>query len=306
MTEDTHQQRIDHQRTDDDRTFVDEENGITSGLRPHPTSTPLRGDERLIKYILIVFWGLFWFWNAVDHTITTDAVPLFKGRYRYDGLYQLFSTIGLENQYVALVGLNVATVFEVTAFVSLSVALWYTYRRDAHRATDFFVVGMLSGIVVMMYFSVGDVIFGHRAELREHTLYWMFQVVTLVIFLYLPDTHLTASVRDLYADNRGVVRLIIIATLLVSTVAFGTSVQRMDAVTDARNGPLEVTQISDNVFRLILPAGVGQDTWEESVREFERTHAGKCVADVTQLVWPAPTNAKVLYLTTEDCGRQTS
>lgn len=303
MHDDTNlQDSIEHRRPADRRTLLDRGGNVASRVRRQSTSTSPGDGGRLLKYVLASFWGLFWFWNAVDHAITTDAVPLFKGRLRYDGIYQLFSTIGLENQWVALVGLNVATVLEIAAFVALAVALWYTYRRDDRRATDFFVVGMLSGIAVMMFFSVGDVVFGHRAELREHTLYWMFQVVTLVIYLSLPNTQLAASVRDLYADNRDAVHTVLVATLLVSTVAFGTSYQRMDAVADARNDALEVTQISDNVYRLVLPPATGQETWEASITEFERTHPGKCVGDVTQLVWPAPNNAKILYLTTEDCG----
>ncbi|PSP76894.1 hypothetical protein BRC81_11100 [Halobacteriales archaeon QS_1_68_20] len=257
--------------------------------------------ERFIRYALVVYWGMFWLMNAVDHLLVTDAAPLFKGKYRYDSLYQYFDSIGVDSGYVALAAMNVSTVLEVVAFATLACSLWYTYRGDSRRATDFFVVGMFAGILVMTYFAVGDVVFGDRAELLEHTQYWMFQVVTLVLYLYVPETRISSTVGSFYGNNRKALATVVVVTLLFSSAALATSLQRMDSVTGMQNEAFEATDLGNGVYRVDLAVGAGQDAWERTLDEFRRDHPNRTVVDVRSV----PGDPNTVYVLTESCDDST-
>lgn len=68
------------------------------------------------------------------------------------------------------------------ALTFFTFALWHIVRGDKKKSRDTVFFGILASISLFSFFTIGDQIFGERSELLEHSIYWIFLVVSW--FLY--------------------------------------------------------------------------------------------------------------------------
>ncbi len=138
---------------------------------------PQKREGWVIQCGIIVFWWLFWLLNVIDKLVTQPRV-FWVGENYVDEFVELFGKIGMEGSPVPIVLLMLVTVMELFAFIYLSVALVRFLRRDRKRAHHYLFMGILVSLVVFSFFTIGDQFFGERADLLEHTLYWLAFIIS--------------------------------------------------------------------------------------------------------------------------------
>jgi len=140
-----------------------------------------RRENQIISLGIIVFWTFFWLLNVIDKFIVRDTL-LWVGKDRLAQFVKYFSSIGIENPMVAFGVLSVTTILEFTAFVFGAFALYYFFKGDKIQTRGALFFSILTTIIVFSFFTIGDQIFGDRAELLEHSIYWVIAVLSWFIY----------------------------------------------------------------------------------------------------------------------------
>ena len=130
-------------------------------------------EGHVIRYGVLVFW--------------LQPVFLWAGKDRLAQLRDYFSSIGLESPGVALTFFIFILLLEILALVLLTVALLRLVHEENVKARAWFFWGTFVGRVIFSFFSIGDQIFGERAELLEHTIYWISLIVSWGAYNYFPQ-----------------------------------------------------------------------------------------------------------------------
>ena len=142
-------------------------------------------EGKVIRYGVVVFWLLFWLLNSIDKFIG-QQVFLWGGRDRLAQIKDYFSTIGIDGVLIPIGAFVFATILEITAFLLLTAALLALTHNQPDRARTLFFWGTVIGLAIFTFFSIGDQIFGERAELLEHTIYWVSLIVSWGAYNYFP------------------------------------------------------------------------------------------------------------------------
>lgn len=143
-------------------------------------------EGRIIRLGVVFFWTVFWLLNVIDKLISKSTF-LWVGKDRLTQFIKYFASIGIENENVALAFLVFVTLAQITALYFLASSLWYSVKKREQKAYDFFFWGTLMGLAIFSFFSIGDQIFGDRAELLEHTLFWIAIIISWGAYKYFPQ-----------------------------------------------------------------------------------------------------------------------
>lgn len=149
------------------------------------TTTNLEG--KVIRFGVISFWALFWLFNVIDKFIGSSTF-LWVGKDRYTQFVKYFSSIGIEKPIVISSFLIFVAILEIIALVLITTAFWHFVRRNEQRSHRFFFWGTFVGLFIFSFFAIGDQIFGDRAELLEHTTYWMALIISWGAYIYFPKS----------------------------------------------------------------------------------------------------------------------
>ena len=145
---------------------------------------PTNSEGRILQYGIVGFWLLFWLFNVIDKFIG-GSIFLWVGKDRLAQLVQYFTSIGIENPNAALGFLIFITVVQIIALSLLALTLWHLTLGTDSKAHRFFFWGTVAGLFMFTFFSIGDQIFGDRAELLEHTTFWMAILVSWGAYTYI-------------------------------------------------------------------------------------------------------------------------
>ena len=123
----------------------------------------LAGDNRvlgnqLIKYLILIYWILFWLLNIIDKVIGGSHF-LWVGKDRFAQYERLFDSLGLGNPIVADVALIITAGLEIFAVVFFSGALYHLINKNIDSTRSWFFVGVILTLTVFTYFSIGDQFF---------------------------------------------------------------------------------------------------------------------------------------------------
>lgn len=121
----------------------------------------LRG-RHLAQGMLLLFWGGFWLLNGLDKFFNQ---PGFFGVTRDDRFINYFASIGLPD-ILALFVLYCVAVFEILLGLSFALSLMPISWRMMLIMFNF-----LASMAIFVFFCFGDILFGDRAELLEHSTY---------------------------------------------------------------------------------------------------------------------------------------
>ncbi len=142
-------------------------------------------DYLRMEYILYAFWMVFWLLNGLDKFLNAPVVdgpfgprPLgWFGVNRDAKFIEYFSRLFLP-AWLALGMLYAFAVLEIVIGITFAAMLFYrSISPMVHR------VAFKSSILVFFAFSVGDILFGDRAELWEHGTFMLLTLFTYRMYL---------------------------------------------------------------------------------------------------------------------------
>jgi hypothetical protein len=151
-------------------------------------------EGNVIQLGILVYWTAFWFLNSVDKIIN-QPLFLWVGKDRVAQFEKYFSSIGIEDPAVAMVFLIFVAIAEIAACVLLGAALVKFLKNKKEKAHRLFFWGTFVGLAIFSFFAIGDQIFGDRAELWEHTTFWMAIVISWGAYNYYPKLHVSKNTK---------------------------------------------------------------------------------------------------------------
>jgi hypothetical protein len=140
---------------------------------------------KLMQLGILLFWTIFWFFNALDKVLNKPMF-LWVGKDRVAQFEKYFSSIGIEEPSIVIGFLVLVAVAEAAAFLLLAKAFWLLIKKKEKEAARFFLYGTLMGLAIFTFFAIGDQIFGDRAELLEHSIFWIIILVSWGAYTYYP------------------------------------------------------------------------------------------------------------------------
>ncbi len=140
-------------------------------------------EGKMIRFGIVIFWTLFWLLNVIDKFIAGPTF-LWVGKDRFVQFINYFSSIGIEDPNITFSFLIFVTIAEIIAFIFATMALWHLSRRNEKKAHKLFFWGIIVSLFIFTFFSIGDQIFGDRAELLEHTIFWTSLIVSWGAYVY--------------------------------------------------------------------------------------------------------------------------
>jgi len=140
-----------------------------------------KGENRIIRGGIIIFWLSFWLFNAIDKAVLEPRF-IWVGENWVSLFLKLFGSIGIENKVVPYLALSLVGVLEFTAAVFMILALFYYFKGEKKKTKNMFFIGILISLIIFSFFAIGDQIFGERQELLEHSTYWIGLIISWFIY----------------------------------------------------------------------------------------------------------------------------
>jgi hypothetical protein len=221
----------------------------------------------LIKYFILVYWILFWLLNVIDKIIG-GAHFLFVGKDRFATIERFFDSVGLGNPIIANIALVITAGLEIFAFVFFVGALYHFIKKNNDATRSWFFIGTALTLIVFIYFSIGDQIFGDHGELLEHGLYWFISLLTWVIFIRIDKIQLFDNFS---IDRKQFLRATALTIFLIAITTFSIFYHNKSSFYQ-RTQAVNATQITGNKYKLQFPFLAGSKAFENSIAKFKTDH----------------------------------
>lgn len=143
-------------------------------------------EARGIRCTIIFFWMSFWFLNFIDKLIE-EPVFLWVGKPRLSQFTDYWASIGLTDPFWGTATLIGSAIIEFIAFAFLAAALVQHFKKNAGQVRSWFAKGMMTGLGIFTFFTLGDQAFGDRVELLEHSIYFGLLLISWAVFTWLSD-----------------------------------------------------------------------------------------------------------------------
>ncbi|MBM77209.1 MAG: hypothetical protein CL846_01885 [Crocinitomicaceae bacterium] len=255
--------------------------------------------NQLIKYSILVYWSIFWFFNILDKLIG-GSVFLWVGRDRFAQFQKFFASAGLESPIIADAALVVAAGLEVFAFVFFTGALIHFLKKRQDTSRSWFFIGICFTLITFTIFSIGDHVFGDRFELLEHTLFWFLTLFSWVIFIRLEKN--TTNDGDILITKKQLLMASLVSVLLVlctSISIFSYNENYFHRRTDA----LPAIPVGENIYKVSFPFLGGSTVFEKSIEKFKNENPTKKINHIYTV--PNPLRLKkadglIFYIITDN------
>ncbi len=129
------------------------------------------------QLLLSTFWAVFWSMNGLDKVFNA---PKFFGITRDASFVEYFARIGLP-EWVATAALRGICAYEVALGALFFVVVYGRSRLTAFDPARLNLIALELSLALFAFFALGDILFGGRAELWEHSTYIALIAISYVI-----------------------------------------------------------------------------------------------------------------------------
>ncbi len=140
---------------------------------------------KIIHLGTVIFWFFFWMLSVVDKLIL-EPTFLWAGKNFFDEFTELFESIGIGSATIVTSFYWLVVIAESVAFILIAISLYHHLFGNINKAHRFFFWGTIAGLIIFGFFTLGDQIFGERAELLEHTMFWIALIISWGAYTYFP------------------------------------------------------------------------------------------------------------------------
>lgn len=252
----------------------------------------------LIKYLILIYWTLFWLFNIIDKIIG-GAHFLFVGKDRFAQIERYFDSIGLGSPLIANIALIITAFLEIFALVFFAGALFHFARKNQESARSWFFIGIGFTLATFIYFSIGDQIFGDHFELLEHALFRFIALLSWIIFINIDKIQIFDSFTIGKMQYYIATALIILITSCTAFAIFGHNHTSFVERTQAVNAE----KITKNKYKIKFPFLAGSKAFENSLAKFKTDHPTESI----NYIYTAPNTLRlgesdglIIYIQTDE------
>lgn len=223
--------------------------------------------KELIRYLILIYWSLFWLLNSLDKIIGGSHF-LFVGKDRFAVIERLFDSLGFGNPIIANVALIIASGLEIFAFVFFFGALFHNIKKNIDSTRSWFFVGIILTLVIFTYFSIGDQIFGDHKELLEHGLYWFIALLSWIIFIHIDKI----QIFDNFSISKKQFIVATVFTVVIFAITAFSIVSHNQTSFIERTQAVNAIKIDENKYKMQFPFLAGSKAFENSMAKFKENN----------------------------------
>ncbi len=218
----------------------------------------------LVKYLILIYWVLFWLLNIVDKVIGGSHF-LFVGKDRFAQIERFFDSIGLENPIIANLALVITAGLETFACVFFAGAFYHFFKNNIEATRSWFFIGISLTLATYTFFTIGDQFFGDHFELLEHGLFWFIALLSWIIFIRIDKI----QIFDNFSIPKKQFHLGVILSLLIVGISAASIFYHNHTSFIERTQAVNAEIISDNKYKIQFPFLAGSKAFENSIKKFK-------------------------------------
>ncbi|MDA8628594.1 hypothetical protein N9M15_00095 [Bacteroidia bacterium] len=261
-------------------------------------TTKIKANGNLIRYLILIFWALFWLFNVLDKLVG-GAHYLFVGKDRFAQIQRYFDSIGLGNPLVTNFMLMFTTALESFALVCFLGALYHLQRKNIESNRAWFFLGIVVTLTTYTFFSIGDQIFGDHSELLEHALFWFIALLSWII--YHRSNQFNISAR--FSVSKKSIYLFAAFTIIIGSFTSISIFRHNQIAFKERTQAVQAKRISANKYKIEFPFLAGSSAFERTIAKFKEQHADLRI----NYIYTAPkpmrlgqSDGLIIYIQTEE------
>ena len=253
-------------------------------------------ERNCIRFAILIFWTFFWGLSVLDKII--PAVQMnWVGKDFFALFVKFFESLDIKNPVFATVALAFIATIETINFVFYLFAVVNFVKGKTDLSEKWFYRAILSSVLLMTLFSVGDNAFGDRSQLLEHALFWMIIIASWVIFRYIASSE--ENIVNLRLSKH--LKLVLVTGIMITAITAWSIINFSNHTFSNASAPVEGKEVVAGVYKFDMPFLADKVVLQKTINRFKQTHPD---LDVTY-IYTAPTelNSKMktfllLYLFT--------
>lgn len=254
--------------------------------------------KELIRYLILIYWSLFWLLNFIDKIIG-GAHFLFVGKDRYAQVERFFDSLGLGNPIIADAALIITAGLEIFSFVFFTGALYHLQKKNNDSTRSWFFIGIVLTLIIFIYFSIGDQIFGDHSELLEHALFWLMALLSWILFIRIDKIQIFDSFSIAKKQFSVAAALMVV---IISVTAFSIFYHNQNSFIE-RTQAVNAVKIDENKYKIQFPFLAGSKAFENTIAKFKKENSALNIS----YIYTAPTPLRlgesdglIIYIQTEN------
>jgi len=253
-------------------------------------------EKNPIKYLILIYWTLFWLLNIVDKLIG-GAHFMFVGKDRFATFERFFDSLGLGEPIITNIALIITSGLEIFAFVFFSGALLHLIKKKIDTARSWFFVGIVLTLTIFTFFSIGDQIFGDHGELLEHGIYWFIAILSWIIFIHIGKI----QIFDRFSIGKKQVLVGAFLTVALIAVTSVSIFRHNETSFIERTQAVDAIKIDSNKYEISFPFLAGSTAFENSIAKFKKDHPALSINYIYTVPSPmrlAKADGLIIYIQT--------
>ncbi|MGC6413181.1 MAG: hypothetical protein ACON5K_00585 [Bacteroidia bacterium] len=261
-------------------------------------TTKIKANGNLIRYLILIFWALFWLFNVLDKLVG-GAHYLFVGKDRFAQIQRYFDSIGLGNPTVTNFTLMFTAALEAFALVCFLGALYHLIRKNLESNRAWFFLGIVATLTTYTFFSIGDQIFGDHSELLEHALFWFIALLSWII--YHRSNQFTISAK--FSISKKSIYLFAAFTIIIGSFTSISIFRHNQIAFKERTQAVQAKRISANKYKIEFPFLAGSGAFERTMAKFKEQHTDLTINYIYTSPKPmrlGQSDGLIIYIQTEE------
>ena len=251
----------------------------------------------LIRYIILIFWSLFWSLNVLDKLIG-GAHFLFVGKDRFATFERFFDSLGLGEPIIANIALIITAGLETFAFVFFCGALYHCSKKNKDATRSWFFIGIALTLTTLTFFSIGDQFFGDHSELLEHGIYWLLTILSWIIFIRIDKIQIFDNFS---LPKKQFLVAIAITIMIVAATTFSIFRHNQTSFIE-RTQAVNAIKLDENKYKFSFPFLAGSKAFENSIAKFKKDNPTLSINYIYTAPKPlrlAESDGLIIYIQTE-------
>ena len=224
-------------------------------------------EKKSIQYLILIYWLFFEGLTVIDKIIP-DVYPFWVGADFYTLFVKLFASLGIKNPIFATYALAGVSFMEIVAFICFLFSFINLSKRKDKISEQWFYRGISIAVLLFIFFSIGDQVFGERNNLLEHGIFAISLTVSWVVFKY---NSLNKERLLNFRLSKDVKIGLVIGVVLTLVTSFSI-IDFSKSTYTYKTEPVKDIEVVQDVYKFDFPFLGDKQTFENTIKSFEKEH----------------------------------